>query len=59
MNSDRARGAGLCGVGRLRGDALLERSMIVIYVQVQAIEIDGCGLGGEVLVSRARYYTSF
>lgn len=28
MNSDRAKGAGLCGVGRLRGDALLEKSIV-------------------------------
>ncbi len=29
MNSDRARGAaGLCGVGRLLGDALLEKSIV-------------------------------
>jgi len=27
MNSDSAKGAGLCGVGRLRGDALLDKSM--------------------------------
>lgn len=34
MNSERAIGAGLWGVGRLRGDALLERAMVVGSVVV-------------------------
>ena len=43
MNSDRARGAGLCGVWRLLGDVLLEKSMVARAKGLSGVLV---GVGG-------------
>ena len=43
MNSDRARGAGLCGVWRLLGDVLLETSMVGLVEGLSGLMV---GVGG-------------
>ena len=43
MNSDRARGAGLCGVWRLLGDVLLAKSMVALTEGLSSLMV---GVGG-------------